>query len=120
MNFSVLSGDDSMNFDILKAGGVGFISVISNIIPKEMKYFYELMRRKEYEKAKILHEILKPFAEASCAIGNNPIAIKTLMAKQGLIEEIMRMPLCNLDIDEKEKLFGIFADCMAKLQKIIK
>lgn len=117
LNFSVLSGDDSINFDIIKRGGTGAVSVISNIIPEWMVYFYELMEKKEYEKAKKLHEILKPFSEASCSIGNNPIASKTLMAEQGLINEIMRMPLCNLDQEEKDKLMEIFSTCNKKLKE---
>ena len=43
-DFIVLSGDDSLTYDIMKSGGKGVISVASNLIPERMAQFIQLIQ----------------------------------------------------------------------------
>jgi 4-hydroxy-tetrahydrodipicolinate synthase len=108
-DFTILSGDDDMTFDMMtdpaiKAAGV--ISVASNIIPKAVKEMVELLRqgkRGEAEEkmnaAKPLYEIITIKTEEKTSQGTvscrarNPLATKTLMNILGMPAGPCRQPL---------------------------
>src|SRR5262249_7915165 len=58
--FDVYSGDDSLTLPILAVGGVGVISVIANIMPKQSAEVVAAWQRGDWQTARRLHFQLLP------------------------------------------------------------
>ena len=111
-DFLVFSGDDESFIDLLSLGGHGVISVAANVIPKgisEICMFHKDNKDhaiKLNKKYKNLYELL--FVES------NPIPVKWMMHKMGLIKNSIRLPLIELDKKYQENIISE----MLKLQLI--
>ena len=103
-DFLVFSGDDETFIDLLSIGGSGVISVAANVIPKAiseicMYYADDKSRAIELNKQyKHLYKLL--FVES------NPIPVKWMMYKMGLIKNSIRLPLIELDKKYHEKVIN--------------
>lgn len=106
--FCVLSGDDSLTLPILSLGGVGVISVLANILPHEVTQLVKAWLGGEIEVARELHYRLFPLFKAMF-IETNPIPVKTVMAKLGMIPREWRMPLGEMEMENEKKLEKIFS-----------
>ena len=102
-NFSVLSGDDSLTLPILSLGGVGVISVVANILPKETQDLVSSYLAGNIGRAKELHYKLFRLFKAMF-IETNPLPIKTAMARLGMIEKEWRLPLEAMEEENEKKL----------------
>ncbi len=104
--FSILSGEESLNYSIIKLGGLGAVSVLSNLIPLEIKEFIDLClnRKGDEKKALEMHYKFLELFNIIFQIGSNPTAIKTIMAEYSLIKEFFRLPLTKLTEKEKQEL----------------
>jgi 4-hydroxy-tetrahydrodipicolinate synthase len=100
---TVLSGDDNLTLPIMALGGKGVISVISNLLPKPMVEFVEAALKGDFKKAKELHYHLLPLFKAAF-IETNPIPIKTMMNLVGMKAGRCRLPLCNMQPHNLEKV----------------
>ena len=108
-DFTILSGDDGMTFEMMtnpeiKASGV--ISVATNVAPKAISQMVQRLRDGDQAGAKELLEALKPlfelvtvktmeqtpFGEVVCR-ARNPLAYKTLMSILGMPSGGCRRPL---------------------------
>lgn len=101
--FSVLSGDDALLLPFMALGGDGVISVASNLVPGEIKDFYNAAANGRFEEARALHYELMPLFRA-LFIETNPIPIKAAMEFCSLPAGGCRLPLCPLMTANKEKL----------------
>ena len=101
--FSVLSGDDNITFDLIKAGGDGVISVASNFIPDKMSL------AGNFEEAETLNQQLMPLFEAEF-VETNPIPIKYMLSVKGMCQEVYRLPMCELRPHSKEKVSAVLTD----------
>jgi 4-hydroxy-tetrahydrodipicolinate synthase len=101
--FSVLSGDDNITLDLIKAGGNGVISVASNLVPDRMSAMVTAALNGKFKEASELNEELAPLFEAEF-IETNPIPIKAALAMKGMCEEVYRLPMCELLPENREKL----------------
>jgi len=101
--FSVLSGDDSLTLPILALGGTGVISVLANILPREVTQMVKAWLEGEVDRARELHYKLYPLFKAMF-IETNPIPVKTAMAKLKMIPKEWRMPLGEMEKTNEEKL----------------
>ena len=99
----VYSGEDALNFPILAVGGVGFISVLSNILPKEVKELCTLVKAGKLEEASILNDKLLPVANA-CFVEVNPIPVKEAVNLIGFNAGTPRAPLTKIEDCNREKL----------------
>ena len=108
-NFSVLSGDDGITLDLIKEGGDGVVSVASNILPKEMVELVKYALNGEFEKAKNVNDKLNDFFEVEF-IETNPIPIKAALSLAGKIQEVYRLPMCELSSDSKEELIKVLEE----------
>lgn len=90
--FTVLSGNDDQTLDIMKAGGSGVISVVSNIAPKIMADLVAAAAAGDYDTAARLNDRLAPLFRG-CFIESNPIPVKAGLASMGLISNELRLPL---------------------------
>lgn len=84
-DFAVISGDDDLAYEMVKAGGVGLISVASNAWPKEMKQI--VSEQDAVMQSKMGHRIHLLFVEG------NPSGIKTVLAEMGMIKNVLRLPM---------------------------
>lgn len=84
-DFAVISGDDDLAYEMVKAGGGGLISVASNAWPKEMKQI--VTQQDAFMQSKMGHRIHLLFVEG------NPSGIKTVLTEMGMIKNILRLPL---------------------------
>lgn len=107
--FDVLSGDDKMTFPLMKIGGKGVISVASNIIPAEVKQLTDYMLNGDIQKAEELHNKFLPIFEGLFT-ETNPIPIKAGLAMKGMIKESYRLPMCEMQPDNKAKLKKLLED----------
>lgn len=87
-----LSGDDPTYLASLAVGGVGVISVISNVYPEAMVALTKAFQSKDQARALALHEALMPAIDAMfCEV--NPCPTKAALAQKGIIQNIVRQPL---------------------------
>lgn len=93
--FSVLSGDDALNFPLACLGGDGVISVVSNIAPAEVSALTKAALSGDLDTAREIHYRLMP-AFRGAFIETNPVPIKAAMAMKGLPSGSLRLPLCDL------------------------
>ncbi len=105
--FTVLSGDDGLTMELMKNGGHGLISVLANILPKEMFNLVNSCKRNSWDEASMLSNNLKDLFYA-CFIETNPQPIKTLLAHHGKCEEVFRLPLTTMEPNNKEKLLFVW------------
>ena len=84
-DFAVISGDDDLAYEMVKAGGAGLISVASNAWPKEMKQI--VSEKDAMMQSKMGHKIHLLFVEG------NPSGIKTVLSEMGMIENVLRLPM---------------------------
>ena len=102
-NFSLYSGEDGLILPILSAGGVGVISVLSNVAPKETheicaKWFagdLEYARKEQLRALPLIHAL---FSEV------NPIPVKAAMNLQGKNAGPLRLPLTEIEKEHLEIL----------------
>jgi len=100
---TVLSGDDSLTLPMMAVGAVGVISVASNVAPRPVVEMVRAALAGRADEARKLHDRLYPLFR-DLFIDANPIPVKAAMAMQGLIEEVYRLPLCEMDAALKQKL----------------
>ncbi|MBQ8406718.1 MAG: 4-hydroxy-tetrahydrodipicolinate synthase [Clostridia bacterium] len=99
----VYSGEDALNFPILSVGGNGVISVLSNLVPREVKQLYTLVKEGKIKEAIALSDKLLPLANA-CFVEVNPIPVKEGMNLLGFDAGAPRAPLSVIEPENKEKL----------------
>lgn len=102
-HFQLLSGDDSLTLPVLSIGGAGIISVVANIVPKDVADLVSEFEKGDIEKARQLHYKLLPLIKA-VFLETNPIPIKTAMGLLGLCEPSLRLPMCAMSTANEEKL----------------
>jgi len=101
----VYSGEDALNFPILAVGGVGVISVLSNILPKEVKTLCTLVKEGKLNEAAALNDKLLPVANA-CFVEVNPIPVKEAVNLIGFNVGVPRAPLTKIEDCNREKLIS--------------
>ena len=90
---AIYSGNDSQIYPVLSLGGLGVISVISNLYPDETigicKHYFANNRDISLK----LQQSLLPIINA-LFLETNPSPVKYAMAKKGLCLPDMRLPMC--------------------------
>lgn len=89
------SGEDGLVVPIMSVGGIGVISVVSNILPKEMHDVCDLYLKGKTAEAAALQLSLLPLVDALfCEV--NPIPVKVMMNMMGKKVGPLRAPLFDL------------------------
>lgn len=101
--FSVLSGDDSLTLPVMALGGDGVISVISNLVPDQVKAMLQSIAQGNWNEAREIHYRLMPLIRAAF-METNPIPIKAAMNIMGMASGTCRLPLCELLPENEKKL----------------
>ncbi len=103
-DLTVLSGDDSLTLPLMAIGGRGIISVVGNIVPKDMKALIEAFEKKDIAGAQKWHHKLFPLCRDMLSLSTNPIPIKAAMGLLGRDAGNVRLPLTPLSATEQETL----------------
>ncbi len=108
-NLAVYSGNDDQTVPILSLGGIGVISVFSNICPKECHEMVQSYFDGDTEKSKEIQlKHLKLMNAMFCDV--NPIPVKEALNLMGFNTGRCRMPLDILSESNYEKLKEILKE----------
>lgn len=99
----VYSGEDALNLPILAVGGAGVISVLSNIVPADVKKLCDLVHAGNMSEAIALNDKMLPLANA-CFVEVNPIPVKEAMNLLGFNAGTPRAPLTKIEDANRDKL----------------
>lgn len=114
-DFSILSGDDTLTYDMMTDSIVrssGVISVVSNVAPKAVTDMVGYIQKGQFSEASALADALTPlfnlvtfkttektpFGEVVCR-ARNPLATKVLMAMLGMPSGMCRKPLGKVTLN---------------------
>ena len=111
-SFHVLSGDDAITIPLTALGGHGIISVVSNQIPGEMTELARKAAQGDYAGARAIQRQWLPLMDANF-VESNPIPVKYLMAKMGLLQPVWRLPMCPPTAATTAKLDAIWEEFLA-------
>ena len=100
---SFLSGDDTLTLPLMAVGGKGVISVVANIVPRDVADLTRAFLSGDWKRARELHLKLFPLCQAMFC-ETNPIPVKTAMALMGMINGELRLPLCPMSEANLSKL----------------
>ncbi len=102
-DFSLLSGDDPITFPILAIGGKGVVSVVGNIVPKDILAMIAAYEQGKYDEARTWHYKLLPLGRAMF-IETNPMPVKEAMNMLGWEVGDVRLPLVRMLPENRQKL----------------
>jgi len=101
--FEILSGDDSLTLPFMAVGAQGVISVVSNVIPRQIAQMVKAYAAGKTGAALKLHQQYYPLFK-DLFIETNPVPVKAALAMLGQIEEEYRLPLVPLSAKNREVL----------------
>ncbi len=105
----VYSGDDGITVPIMAMGGIGVISVASNVIPKFTADMTRAFIEGDFEKARDMQLEMLPLVKALfCEV--NPIPVKKGAELKGLCNGILRLPLTKMTASNAAKLGELLAE----------
>lgn len=100
---TLLSGDDTLTLPVLSVGGRGVISVVANIVPREVSDLVRLYTTGAHSEALQLFYRLLPLSKAMF-IETNPIPVKTAAEALGLAPGTLRLPLVPMEEGNRTRL----------------
>jgi 4-hydroxy-tetrahydrodipicolinate synthase len=109
-DLTVLSGDDSLTLPLLALGARGVISVVGNLIPKDMIALLAAFESGDLAGARRWHYKLFPLCRDMLSLATNPIPIKAAMQMLGRDTGELRMPMTPLTPDQQAKLRRTLTD----------
>jgi len=109
-NLTLLSGDDSLTLPLMSIGGEGVISVVGNIVPKDMIELVQAFASGDMAKAQQMHHRLFPLCRDILGLATNPIPIKAAMKLLGRDPGELRLPMTPLDTIGEEELRQTLTD----------
>ena len=102
-------GNDDLIVPMLSVGFKGVISVLSTILPAETARMTSLALEGNYRAAAEIQLKLLPFVNALFS-ETSPIPVKAAMAKIGMLEDEVRLPLVPMTDGPREKMYAIMRD----------
>lgn len=106
-DITIVSGDDSLTLPLMSVGASGAISVLSNLMPAEVKKLVSLAASGDFDAAREQHLKLFPLCKAMLTLETNPVPIKAAMALAGMDTGEIRLPLCGLTDSQTQQLRSI-------------
>jgi 4-hydroxy-tetrahydrodipicolinate synthase len=109
-DLTVLSGDDSLTLPLMALGARGVISVVANIVPRDVKAMIEAFDRGDLTEARRWHHKLFALCRDMLSLSTNPIPIKAAMRMLGRDTGELRLPMTPLSSAEETKLRATLAE----------
>jgi 4-hydroxy-tetrahydrodipicolinate synthase len=96
-DLTILSGDDSLTLPMLAVGAEGVVSVIANLVPRDVMAMVDAFTSGRTTEARERHARLFPLCRDLLSLAPNPIPVKTALALLRRGNGELRLPLCPLD-----------------------
>ncbi len=109
-SLGIYSGNDDQIVPIMSMGGVGVISVLSNLMPKKTAQMCKLALEGKFSEAAKIQMEVTPLVNALFS-EVNPIPVKAAMSKMGFCEDTLRLPLVPMSENKRKTLYK----CMQNL-----
>ena len=106
-SFELLSGDDVLTVDFMKAGAVGVVSVASNLIPGAMADLTKAMLEGRVGDAELIHARYAELFGAFLKLDTNPVPIKAALSLVGECRPKLRLPMVEMSAEKVEELRAI-------------
>lgn len=101
--FDLISGDDSITYELIGLGAVGVISVIGNSLTKLFSEMVHLELDGKDAEARDVHRRLNTMYKLM-SVDGNPAGIKALLSIEGKVNDILRLPLVPATPQTHEKI----------------
>ncbi len=108
-DFCIWSGNDDETAPMMLFGGKGVISVAANIVPREMHELTAACLNGDFIAAGRMQLKLRKLCEA-LFWEVNPIPVKTALAMMGYCQESFRLPMCEMQPENRDKLKGVLKE----------
>ena len=108
-DFYIWSGNDDETAPIMLLGGSGVISVAANVVPQEMHQLTASCLSGDFVSAGKLQLRLRKLCEA-LFWEVNPIPVKTAMSMMGFCQERFRLPMCEMEEENRARLRTVLAE----------
>lgn len=112
-DFYVYSGDDGLTLPLLAIGGRGVISVAAHVVGNEMQAMIRAFEEGRHADAAEIHQALLPLIRELFS-SPNPVPIKYAMSKVGFNIDKVRLPLVELDNEEKSSFNRVWNEFQEK------
>jgi 4-hydroxy-tetrahydrodipicolinate synthase len=96
-DLTILSGDDSLTLPMMSVGAEGVVSVVGNLVPRDVAAMVEAYQSGRVDEARRWHARLFPLCRDLLSLAPNPIPVKAALALLGRCGAEVRLPLCPLD-----------------------
>ncbi len=106
---TMLSGDDSFTLPLMSLGAKGVISVVTNVMPREMHDLAAAALGGDFERARSIHFSMLPLMR-TLFTETNPIPVKQACAFMGKCTNEMRMPLLPMSSGPADKLRSVMKE----------
>src|SRR5947209_8316859 len=104
------TSDDSLTLPLMSIGGRGVISVVGNIVPRDMKALVKAFDAGNIAEAQRWHRKLFPLCRDMLSVATNPIPLKAALALLGRGTGELRLPMTPLDAAGESKVRRTLAD----------
>lgn len=112
----IYSGNDDQIVPIMSVGGLGVISVLANIAPKNVHDMCQKFLDKDTEGAmKLQLDAMEIIDALFCEV--NPIPVKKAMSLMGYNTDTLRLPLCEISPENEKYLRSALINYGIKLVK---
>ena len=92
-DLTILSGDDSLTLPMMAVGAEGVVSVVANLVPKDVMAQIKAFQAGDLAEARRLHLKLFPLCRDLLGLASNPIPVKLALAMLGRGNGELRLPL---------------------------
>ncbi|WHZ23461.1 MAG: 4-hydroxy-tetrahydrodipicolinate synthase [Nitrospira sp.] len=106
---TVLAGDDALTLPMMAVGAKGVVTVTANLVPGEMAQMVDAFLAGRLEEARAKHYRLYPLFTA-LFYETNPIPVKEALHMMGKIESELRLPLCPMGSENRDKLLRVMKE----------
>jgi 4-hydroxy-tetrahydrodipicolinate synthase len=88
----------------MSIGGKGVVSVVGNVVPRDMMALVKAFAAGKFEEALQWHRKLFPLCRDMLGVATNPIPVKAAMKLLGRGNGEMRLPMCAMDAAGEAKV----------------
>jgi 4-hydroxy-tetrahydrodipicolinate synthase len=96
-DLTVLSGDDSLTLPMMAVGAEGVVSVVANLVPRDVMAMVSAFEAGDIAEAQRRHARLFPLCRDLLSLASNPIPLKEAMALLGRGNGELRLPMTPLE-----------------------
>ena len=108
-DITVISGDDSLTLPMMVVGASGVISVVANVAPAETAALCHMAAAGDWEGARKMHYKLAALFRG-LFIETNPLPVKAVLARMGIIQNVLRLPLVPMTASLQPQIDTILKD----------